>query len=180
MIRRVFTAASAVSLLVCGATVVLWVQGYRQPTEFLWPGTRASDGYHLNLHGASWRGQLAVARCFETYDYGGHFKLLKISTRDDINEAMDWDGVLERAHARWGFAAAIPPTPGTAGEFVVAAPCWFLTLFFAITPCVWVGIGLRRRRRVESGECATCGYDLRASTDRCPECGTVIPVTMIR
>lgn len=49
----------------------------------------------------------------------------------------------------------------------------------AVLPAVWIGrcvsARLRRRHvRVKAGLCAQCGYDLRASKGRCPECGNVI------
>ena len=53
-------------------------------------------------------------------------------------------------------------------------PLWTLMLVFAALPAVRFkhAIQLCRRRRL--GLCLTCGYDLRASKDRCPECGTAI------
>ena len=50
---------------------------------------------------------------------------------------------------------------------VLALPLPVLALFR------WIG----RSKRCAGGQCVACGYDLRASSDRCPECGAAVPET---
>jgi predicted amidophosphoribosyltransferase len=54
----------------------------------------------------------------------------------------------------------------------VGIPYWFITLMSASACALMVWRWRRRRVRTGPGSCARCGYDLRGSSERCPECGT--------
>ena len=54
------------------------------------------------------------------------------------------------------------------GSWEVIVPFWPTVLF--CSALLWF-LPLRRRKRKKLGLCLKCGYDLRASKDRCPECG---------
>ncbi|HTL28000.1 MAG TPA: hypothetical protein VL282_02215 [Tepidisphaeraceae bacterium] len=52
----------------------------------------------------------------------------------------------------------------------VGVPYWFIALALLVPP--WRAWRLMRRtKRAREGYCYTCGYDLRASPEKCPECG---------
>ncbi|MDB5291248.1 MAG: hypothetical protein JWL69_2489 [Phycisphaerales bacterium] len=55
----------------------------------------------------------------------------------------------------------------------VAASWWYLSILTAVYPCWCFARRLARRFHPAVGFCQACGYDLRASPHRCPECGTV-------
>jgi hypothetical protein len=59
----------------------------------------------------------------------------------------------------------------------VVIPHWFIVAGFALTPAVWLRSHIRRQRQRQAGHCTVCGYDLRATPERCPECGTAVART---
>ncbi len=68
------------------------------------------------------------------------------------------------------------PTQLEFGVSILSFPAWPL-LLVGIPPVFWLTRcwlrGRRRRRRLRLHQCLICGYDLRATPERCPECGLV-------
>lgn len=63
---------------------------------------------------------------------------------------------------------------GNQAETSLTLPHWFVVVMLAILPFAWLSGPWRDRRRFPVGHCTRCGYDLRASADRCPECGEAV------
>ncbi|MEM6313594.1 MAG: hypothetical protein AAF743_05880 [Planctomycetota bacterium] len=57
----------------------------------------------------------------------------------------------------------------------VKVPSWGVLGVVAIAAVLVLWPMLRTRRRLARGLCPACGYDLRHSPDRCPECGLSRP-----
>jgi hypothetical protein len=68
------------------------------------------------------------------------------------------------------------PTGRVHGSVIVTSttidiPLWMLSVASGLSAiAIWRARGKARRR---TGCCPSCGYDLRATPERCPECGTV-------
>jgi len=61
--------------------------------------------------------------------------------------------------------------PGAYRSRHVSFPLWLPATLFALPPALWLRRRLKRRRGARAGHCPRCGYDLRATPEKCPECG---------
>jgi hypothetical protein len=183
--RHVVVVCAAASLLLCVALCVLWARSYNVAYYI-----RRSD-----VDAAS-RDRRDVSVVFATgraLFYVNHTPGLTYEDWADASPgAGEWrmshdsywyatrnDMGIRFADARW----APQPGPLTAfgrpGSFGVGVNLLIPIALSAVLPITWrVRVLLaRRRRRISKefphGRCARCGYDLRASPGRCPECGTL-------
>jgi hypothetical protein len=78
------------------------------------------------------------------------------------------------AWARFDSGKSSVVLPGKYTGWLLTVPIRYVAFLFAIAPAVWafklVQLICRRMRPIP-GHCSACGYDLRASPERCPECG---------
>lgn len=58
--------------------------------------------------------------------------------------------------------------------YEVMFPYWLVCMALIVLPITRLTLNYRRQRRITADFCVTCGYDLRASKQRCPECGTTV------
>ena len=54
-----------------------------------------------------------------------------------------------------------------------SVPHWAVVVLALALPIHWCRRRLRQMRRAWRGLCSVCGYDLRVTPGRCPECGTI-------
>jgi hypothetical protein len=169
MRRRLFNLAAAISLVLCATTGAMWGRSYAaqdQITIRLGPSPTSIHVFHAHGSVAS-----TVTRSV-IYDVPAW--RAKVTSSDEPVKLYEyWHSRSPIVHAG-GFSVVGPQSVGEGGGVLV--PHWFLLLATAALPAlaarrVW---GRRRARRAGEQPCPTCGYDLRASPDYCPECGAIV------
>ena len=176
------------SLVLCVATVVMWVRSYGGSDYF--ERTRIMSAQLFAIEQEGWQvewtsGQVRLAR-------------IQRATFFQPEKTVDLPQHEREPHWQWGHMGvghvwSEPPDKtfwnrlgfGTwdngmttswsdSKRHVWAAPAWAPAIMFVIAPALWTMKKIRQLRRYCHGLCPACGYDLRATPHRCPECGTAV------
>ena len=200
-LRRSFTACAILSALLTAAALLMWVRSYRAgyvayapplapPQEHAGPTLSGRESWAYQYSVAWGAGRMQIVR--------SHVPLDRLEPTGVQRIAKPGDAVVLGTPQTWGFqydelrgpGAATPvmgrmtlqtAAQGPAIWYVVfGVPGWLPPLALVIPARLWLGARSRRRRLRLRGLCEHCGYDLRATPYRCPECGTHAAATTPR
>ena len=176
MKRRLFNLLAVASLALCVATVVLWPLSYWRSftldtLERVSLRNPEARRYVFPFTGIN-RGQFIVG--YNSYDFSpGHQEPEYDFTGSEL---LAPDSLKPTEFRFLGFEYESHPYFILHADRMIQIPMWFLFLVFAVYPSIIASRTIRQRRRqalIRHKICPSCGYDLRATPDRCPECGSV-------
>jgi hypothetical protein len=183
-----FTFMSFLSIILPVAACGAWVRSYWLVEQIDWHPSNKAD-MPFNVYSVeSFRGILTIQRYqFRDYmDRRASDGFPPQYYRHTVDKREVWVSKTERINAKvvgvrfLGFAFLNNDQLGPdwlRNVHFIDIPYWFIAGLSAIPGIIWLIRKLRRRQQKGFYACAKCGYDLRASKDRCPECGTPIPST---
>ncbi len=151
MRRHLFNFAAAASLVLWAAALGMWARSYTTADSWVRLSSNGTVIFEFEIH--SQNGRIG----YEVSSYGGATApgWRHVSRDSVITTPPYWFTAHGPPHGSESYADLAIYTG-------VLPLWWFVRRHFGT---------LTRRRR--AGQCLECGYDLRASPGRCPECGTV-------
>ena len=181
MIRRLFTLASLLSLLLCLATVVLWVRSFWIGDALVKAAHRHYSQISSERGGVLYYDQVDpplfstdVAAAPAQWSYSRLSKPQRHDTGNDswlnrIGVSVEWREPVP------AMVFSDKPVFQTITRIVI--PHWLLGLAFTVLPALsLIRYARRVRERPTDGVCGTCGYNLTANASGvCPECGSTVP-----
>jgi hypothetical protein len=167
MKRCLLNLLTALSLLLCVAVAALWVRSYRRCDVLVRParaGDRACVTSEFGLLVFEWEAATPGA-----VQSGWEYFATPVPRRWPVRRGP---AVVEAYRDTVRHFVRLPP----AALYGVAVPHWLVLLPAAALPVRHFARRRRTRLRdanLAAGKCGRCGYDLRGTPGRCPECGTI-------